>query len=62
MHGSSAGQHGSGRTVVLDGQTVVYGVEGTQKNLTDNVNRMTSNLTPGGLRNFQCDDPRCRRK
>jgi osomolarity two-component system sensor histidine kinase NIK1 len=30
---------------VLGGQAVVHGVEGTWKNLTDNVNRMASNLT-----------------
>ena len=30
---------------MLDGQAIVYIVEGTEKNLTDNVNRMASILT-----------------
>ena len=34
-----------GRDGVLGGQAVVHGVEGTWKNLTDNVNGMAMNLT-----------------
>lgn len=39
MHASSARSDN-----VHDSQAIVYGVEDTQKNLTDNVNRMASNL------------------
>ncbi|KAJ5249808.1 hypothetical protein N7489_000218 [Penicillium chrysogenum] len=34
-----------GSDSVLDGQAIVYIVEGTEKNLTDNVNRIASILT-----------------
>ncbi|KAJ5828135.1 uncharacterized protein N7525_006388 [Penicillium rubens] len=44
MHGSSWPAR-VGSDSVLDGQAIVYIVEGTEKNLTDNVNRIASILT-----------------